>query len=126
MLSRRRKRKAVKRPIAKPFERMHLAPPYSSALINKFKKQLKQNGVDYVFTRKKPNGNVWTGSNLVVDRYNLVIYPMPDGRFRAWNKTIWKTYTVEFTAYSILEIVVKLVRYKIIQPKHAKEIGGWN
>lgn len=81
---------------------------YNQRLLNHFKKLLKQKGIVYIFYRKNP------GPVLIIDSYDLVIVPINDGRFRAYNKRNIKHISFSFEASNTSQIIYKLLRFELI------------
>lgn len=89
---------------------------YNQRLLYHFKKLLKQKGVAYIFHRKNP------GPVLIIDSYDLVIMPVDDGRFRAYNKRNIKHISFSFEASNTSQIIYKLLRFKLIGIGFAKKL----
>lgn len=94
---------------------------YNSRLLNLFKKLLKKRGIHYTYYR---NGSFVTNRPvLIVDQFHLVIIAESDGRFFAYNKSCFLNLKFSFEASSNLEIIAKLLKFKIIGIGAAKQIG---
>lgn len=94
-----------------------IAPPlyYNSRLLNQFKKLLKEKEIHFIWHNKP--------KMLVLDQYYLVIYPGTDGRFYAYNKLHWPKISFSFTANSDIELIVKLLRFKLIPHTVARDLA---
>lgn len=77
---------------------------YSQRILNKFKVLLKKSNVDF-YTH-------FNGTVVIIEP--LVVWTTGKGRFGAKNKTCLNGYEFEFSAQSTLELIVKLMRFRII------------
>jgi len=96
----------------------HIAPAfdfYNTRLLNQLKKLLKERNVAFIW-HKNPD-------TLIIDVCYLVIKPTSDGRFFAYNKMLWPKISYSFTANSTIELIVKLLRFKLITHTMARDLA---
>lgn len=99
--------KYVKVRIASVDNLLQVAPHfYNQRLLNKFKKLLKSSNIEYNSYR---NGTI-----IVINRYHLVLALCSEGRFSAKNKTCPNHLDFKFMANSNLELIAKLLKFKLI------------
>lgn len=87
---------------------------YNQQLLNKFKKLLKESNVEYNSYKK--------GTIIVISRFHLVLALSGEGRFYAKNKTCHRRLEFTFMANSNIELIVKLLRFKLIGIGAAQQI----
>lgn len=87
---------------------------YNQRLLNKFKKLLRSNEIEYNSYKK--------GTTIVINRYHLVLSLTGDGRFYAKNKTCYRNLSYSFMANSNVELVVKLLKFNLIGIGAAQQI----
>lgn len=89
---------------------------FNQRLLNQFKKLLRSSEIEYSKYSFK--------NTVVVDRFNLVISRTGPSRFSAKNKACFMNLTFSFEARSCSELIIKLLRFRIIGIGAAKQICG--
>jgi hypothetical protein len=88
---------------------------YNQRLLNQFKRLLKKNKIHFISHDK--------GKTIIIDRFCLVIKGNEnDGRFYAYSKQDWPRISFSFTANSTNELIVKLMKFKLLPYRVAGEL----
>lgn len=86
---------------------------YNQRLLNQFKKLLKDNNVDFTYSR--------TSNSIDLIGYNIILICSKYGRFYAQGRHPFRGHlSFNFEANSPLEIIHKLLRFRLINGKTAK------